>query len=117
MNEKTIYFKIMAKENTDVYQEGYVEIPEDIEVEPDWFYYDQNGVAQSRAITHHDGIGLTQIGANHEQEVELDSFANALSEEVDFIDDVILNADEEEHLIYIRKGIIIEVNEGAGDAE
>ena len=110
---KTINFKIIYNKNDDIYQEGYVEVPEDIEELPDWFYYDQNGFAQPRVFTNHDGIGLTQVGATTEQLNELDVFYKAVNDEVDFIDDAILTADEDENRTYVRENLTLIINEGA----
>ena len=88
-------------------------MPDDVEELPDWFYYNQEGFAQPREFTNHDEIGLTQIGATNKQETELDSFAKALHDEVDFINDVILTAEEDENRTYIRNDITIIVNDGA----
>lgn len=111
---KTIEFQILYNKNNDIHQEGYVEVPSDVEELPEWFYYDQNGFVVPREFTHHDGIGLTQIGATAEQESELQRFYEIVHlEEVDFIDEVILTADEDEHRTYIRDDITIIVNDGA----
>lgn len=110
---KTIFFKIISNENENIYQEGYVEVPDDVEELPEWFYYNQEGSAQPQIFTNHDEIGLTQIGATPEQEAELESFWKALDNDVIFIDDVILTAEEDENRTYVRNDITIIVNEGA----
>jgi len=110
---KTINFKIISNKNENIYQYGYVEVPEDVEEMPEWFYYDQNGFAIPRVFTHHDEIGLTQIGATSEQEAELEAFWKALDDEVDFIEDAILTADEDENRTYVRENITLIINEGA----
>ena len=70
----TIYFKIISKKNREVYQEGYVEIPYDVEEQEEWFYYNQSGMVQPRMFTHHDGIGIKQIGATFDKEQEISKF-------------------------------------------
>ena len=111
---KTINFKIISNKNENIYQEGYVEVPEDVEEMPEWFYYDQNGFAIPRVFTHHDEIGLTQIGATDEQASDVDEFNRIIfADEIDFINDAILNAEEDENRTYVRKDITIIVNEGA----
>ena len=112
---KTIDFKIISNENDNIYQHGYVEVPDDVEELPDWFYYNQEGLTQPRVFTHHDEIGLTQIGATAEQEAELESFWRALDDELDFIDDAILTADEDENRTYVRENLTIIINEGDAD--
>lgn len=110
---KTINFKIISNKNENIYQEGYVEVPEDVEEMPEWFYYDQNGFAIPRAFTHHDEIGLTQIGATDEQASDIEEFNRVIMDEIDFINDAILTADEDENRTYVRNDITIIVNDGA----
>ena len=111
---KTIKFKIISNENKKIYQEGYVEVPEAVEEMPEWFYYDQNGFDVPRAFTHHDGIGLTQIGATDEQKSEIEKFNEIVFvDEIDFINDTILTAEETENRTYVRNDITIIVNDGA----
>ena len=70
--------------NIEVYQEGYVEIPDDVEESEDWFYYNQSGMVQPRMFTHHDGIGIKQIGATFEQEQEISEFLQEV--QYDYVD-------------------------------
>ena len=108
---KTINFKIIYNENEDIYQVGYVEVPDDIEEESDWFYYDQNGFAQPRVFTHHEGVELT---ATPEQIAEIEKFNEIIYvDEVDWVNDVILTAEEDENHTYVRNDITIIVNKGA----
>lgn len=102
---KTVYFKIESTKNPQIYQEGYVEIPEDIEEPCEWYYYDQTGMTQSRPFTHHDGVGLT---ATEEQNYEIEQFKELVQYElVDFVNEVILNAEEDEHETYKKRNIKI----------
>lgn len=110
---KTINFKIISNKNENIYQYGYVEVPEDVEEMPEWFYYDQNGFAIPRAFTHHDEIGLTQISATDEQESDIEEFNRIIMDEIDFINDAILNAEEDENKKYVHNDITIIVNDGA----
>ena len=110
---KTINFKIISNKNENIYQEGYVEVPEDVEEMPEWFYYDQNGFAIPRVFTHHDEIGLTKIGATDEQASDIEEFNRVIMDEIDFINDAILNAEEDENRTYVRNNITIIVNDGA----
>lgn len=113
INMKTINFEIIANKNENVYQKGYVEVPEDVEEMPEWFYYDQNGFAIPRVFTNHDEIGINQISATDEQESDIEEFNKAIMNEIDFINDAILNAEENENRTYVRKDITIIVNDGA----
>lgn len=106
---KTINFEIIANKNENVYQKGYIEIPEDIEQTPEWFYYNQNGFAIPRVFTHHDDVELT---ATDEQIAEVEEFNEAIMDEIDFINDAILTADEDENRTYVRNDITIIVNDG-----
>lgn len=83
-------FEIRSIMNKNVYQKGYVEIPNDVEIEVDWFYENQSGLSQAREFTHHDGIGLSQIGATEEQEFEIEEFLHEVHES-EWVTDVILN--------------------------
>lgn len=107
---KTIKFKIISNKNENIYQEGYVEIPKDIEEMPEWFYYDQQGFAIPRVFTHHDDVELT---ATDEQIAEVEEFNEAIMDEIDFINDAILTADEDENRTYVSNNITIIVNDGA----
>ena len=108
---KTIYFKIISKKNREVYQEGYVEIPDDVEESADWFYYDQTGMVQPRMFTNHDGIGISQIGATFEQEQEISEFLQEVQYDyVDWVNDVILNSEEDEHETYEKGNLKIIIN-------
>lgn len=111
---KTIEFEIISSKNPQISQMGYVEVPADEEEMPEWFYYDQSGIPQPRMFTHHDGIGINQIGATDEQEKELDEFLNQVQFElVDFVDDTILLSEEDEHKTYQKGDLIIKINGGA----
>ena len=111
---KTIYFKIIFNKNNNIYQYGYVEVPEDVEDEPEWFYpewfyYDQYGLVQPRRFTHHDEIG---IRATDTQDMEIITFHNEIFKEIDFINDVILTSEESENRTYSRNNLTIIVNDG-----
>ena len=111
---KTIEFEIISKENPQIHQNGYVEVPADEEEMPEWFYFDQYGMTQPRMFTHHDGIGISQIGATDEQEKELDEFLTQVQFDfVDWVDEVILLSEEDEHETYAKGDLIIKINDGA----
>ena len=105
---KTINFKIISKKNREVYQEGYVEIPQNVEEPEEWFYYNQTGMAQSRPFTHHDGVRIHQ---SFDQENEIDRFIELVQYEyVDWVNDVILNSEEDEHETYEKGNLKIIIN-------
>lgn len=92
---KTIYFKIESTKNPQIYQEGYVEIPDDIEEPCEWYYYDQSGLTQPRPFIHHDGIGISQIGATNEQLHEIEEFSEEIYYSlVDWVEEVIIYSEE-----------------------
>lgn len=107
---KTIRFEIQSKLNPQIHQNGYVEIPNDEDEVPEWFYYDQQGFAVPRVFTHHDGIGLT---ATDNQEMEIINFNEDIQYNyVDWVHDVILTADEDENETYTKGTLIIQINDG-----
>ena len=111
---KTVEFKIQAKWNKDIYQVGYVELPDEEDEDVEWFYDDQNGFAIPNEFTHHDGIGLTQIGATEEQISEIDRFLELVRVDlVDWVQDVIIFSEEDENATYHRGDLIIIINDGA----
>nr|WP_304049909.1 hypothetical protein [Methanobrevibacter gottschalkii] len=111
MQEKIINFKIINKRNEEIYQEGYVEIPQNVEEPEEWFYYNQSGMVQPRMFTHHDGIGISQIGATFEQEQEISEFLQEVQcDYVDWVEDVILNSEEDEIRTFEKGSLIIELN-------
>ena len=111
---KTIEFKISSIKNPQIHQDGYVEVPSDENEMPEWFYYNQTGMAQPREFTHHDGIGITQIGATDEQLAELDAFDLAIHRDfVDWVNEVILLSRESDNRTYRKGDIVIKINEGA----
>ena len=85
-------FEIKSIVNGNIYQTGYVEIPDDVEEEAEWFYTNQSGLSQAREFTHHDDIGLSQIGATEEQEFEIEEFLNEVHQE--WVTDIILTFDK-----------------------
>lgn len=111
---KTIEFEVIFSKNPQIHQEGYVEVPADAEEEVEWFYYNQSGMPQPRMFTHHDGIGISQIGATDEQEKEIDEFLHQIQfDYVDYVDDIIILSEEDEHKTYHKGDLIIKINGGA----
>lgn len=111
---QTINFEIIYQPNPQIHQNGFVEAPDDIEELPNWFYYDQSGIAQPREFTHHDGVGISQIGATEEQTSEIDRFLYLIHFElVDFVNDTILLAFEDERTSFVKGDILIKINGGS----
>jgi hypothetical protein len=109
-----VNFEIIYAKNPNIHQDGYVEMPDDVEEDVEWFYYDQNGIAIPRQFTNHDEIGLTQIGATDEQKWEIDSFLTLINTEyVDWVNDVICTSDGNEQKTYTKGDLIIKINGGA----
>lgn len=106
---KTINFRIISKQNREIYQTGYVEVPDDLQEPSEWFYFDPTGMAQPREFTHHDGVGLTATDAQY---FEMEQFEESVHYKlVDYVNDVILNAEEDEHETYEKGDLIIKINE------
>ena len=89
---KTVNFEIKSIRNPNIHQNGYVEIPTDVEEEAEWFYENQSGLSQAREFIHHDEIGLSQIGATDEQEFEIEEFLNEVHQE--WVTDIVLTFDK-----------------------
>lgn len=113
-NMKTIEFEIIYAKNDNVHQDGFVEVPEDVEKFPEWFYVGNDGMPQPREFTHHDEIGIDQIGATEEQLAEIEHFKMQIHVEFpDYVNEVILTADEDEHRTCVKGDLIININGGA----
>lgn len=107
---KTIRFEIQSKENPQIHQNGFVEVPNNAEETPEWYYYDSQGFAIPRVFTHHDGVG---IRATDEQNTEVDKFLEYVNYTyADWVQDVILTAEEDENKTYTKGGLIIQINDG-----
>ena len=92
MNYTTIYFKI---ENKNCEQKGYVEIYEDDEYMPEFYYWNYNTGYQCQETIHHkrEEIG----GLTDEQINEIDEFKQLVNNTyVDSVLDFICMADEGE---------------------
>lgn len=113
INMKTIEFQITYAKNENVYENGYCEIPDDLDEEVEYFFYNQSGLTQPRRFIHHDEIGLNRIGATDEQMSEVDNFKLELAEFVDFIAEAIELAEEDDNRTYFKGDLIITINEGA----
>ena len=110
---KTIRFEICYAKNPQIHQNGYVEVPDGIDEVEEWFFYDQSGNVRSRMFTHHDGIGIDQIGATSEQQREIDKFLELVCVDLtDFVVDTIVWSEEDENETYVRGDLIIQINDG-----
>ena len=109
---KTIEFEISYAENQEIHQNGYVEVPDDEEDMSEWFYYNSQGFEIPRVFTHHDGIGISQIGATDEQLKELDDFKGELDKYCDYVDEVIQTSEQNENKTYTKGCLIIRINDG-----
>ena len=110
---KTIRFEIIYAKNHNIHQNGYVEVPDDESEEVEWFYYNQEGFEQPREFTHHDSIGITQIGATDEQQAEIDRFLELVNVDlVDWVTDTIVISEEDENETYFKGNLIIHINDG-----
>ena len=92
MDSKIIYFKV---ENENCEQKGYVEIYENDEYMPDWYYWNYNSGYQSQETIQHkkEEIG----GLTDEQIEEIEEFKQLVNNTyVDWILEFILMADEGE---------------------
>ena len=108
-NMREINFEIRSNKNKEIYSEGYVEIPYDIEAEDvDWYYWTGNGY-QSRWFTHHDGVILSPT---EEQNNEVDQFMADYADDCDWIDTVIVQSEEYENKTYVRENLTLTINEG-----
>ena len=109
---KTIRFEITYIKNPQIHQKGFVEVPDDIKEIGEFYYYDQYGFAIPREFTHHDGIGLTQIGATDEQLAELDKFLYQVHIEcVDWVAEIIC-FEEDENRTFRKGDLVFQINDG-----
>ena len=92
MNYTTIYFKI---ENQNCEQKGYVEIYEDDEYMPEFYYWNNNNGYQSQEKIYHKKEEIT--GLTNEQINEIEEFKELINNTyVDNVLDFIFMADEGE---------------------
>ena len=92
MDSKIIYFKI---ENENCSEQGYVEIYNNDDYMPDWYYWSYNSGYQSQETIHHkrEEIG----GLTEEQINEIEEFKQLVNNTyVDWILEFIFMADEGE---------------------
>ena len=106
MNYTTIYFKI---ENKNCEQKGYVEIYEDDEYMPEFYYWNYNTGYQCQETVYHKNEMIT--GLTDEQISEIEDFKELVNNTyVDWVNDVILNSEEDEHETYEKGNLKIIIN-------
>ena len=108
--EFDVSFKIVSNKNENVYCEGYVTINDEDAEDVDWYYWTGNGY-DSRPYYHHDSEQIT--GLTQEQSNEIDEFINDYMDDALWIDDAILQSDDDENGTYVRKNCTLIINEGA----
>lgn len=108
--EFDVSFKIVSNKNENVYCEGYVTINDEEAEDVDWYYWTGNGY-DSRPYYHHDAEQIT--GLTREQSNEIDEFINDYMDDALWIDDAILQSEEDEDRTYVRKNCTLIINEGA----
>ena len=92
MDSKIIYFKI---ENKNCIEQGYVEIYDDDEYMPDWYYWKNGQGYVQQEIVEHKREEIT--GLTYEQLCEIEYFKELVNNVyVDWILEFIFMADEDE---------------------
>ena len=92
MNSKIIYFKI---ENENCTEQGYVEIYDDADYMPDWYYWKNGQGYVQQEIVEHKKEEIT--GLTYEQLCEIEYFKELVNNVyVDWILEFIFMSDEDE---------------------
>ena len=105
-------FKIISNRNNDVYVEGYVTINDKDAEDTDWYYYDSQGMPTSQMFVEHDGVDGFK-GATDKQRWEVEQFRGDYGEDAFWIDECILQSDEDENRTHVRENLTLIINEGA----
>ena len=105
-------FKIVSNRNDEVYIEGYVNINDAEAEDVDWYYYDAQGMATSQMFVEHNGVDGFK-GATDKQKWEVEQFRGDYGEDAFWIDEVILQSDEDENKTHVRENLTLIINEGA----
>lgn len=100
---KTIDFEIIYAKNTDIYQTGYVLIPDNEEEEVEWIYITSMGFEQFREYTHNSNIYPDDTD-KFKEEIHMNY--------PDWVQEVIIFSEEDEHATYTKDDLIIHINEG-----
>ena len=107
-----VEFKIVSNRNEEVYVEGYVTINDAEAEDVDWYYYDAQGMATSQMFVEHDGVDGFK-GATDKQKWEVEQFRVDYGEDAFWIDEVILQSDDDENKTHVRENLTLIINEGA----
>ena len=109
-----IEFKLQSVKNPQVSIEGQVEIFDSLGVDTMWEYYDaSHGEYTKELCVNHDGEAIT--GLTREQEYEIMAFRDNYESNSDFIDDYILQANEDENSTIERCDMLIIIGDGGAD--
>lgn len=106
-----VSFKIVSNRNSEVYVEGYVTINDEEAEDADWYYYDAQGMATSQMFVEHDGVDGFK-GATDKQQWEVEQFRADYGEDAFWIDEVILQSDDDENKTHVRENLTLIINEG-----
>ena len=104
-----VNFKIVSNKNKAIYVEGYVTINDEEAEDVDWYYWTGSQYNSQRCI-HHDEVKIS--GATWEQENEIAQFESDMADDCLFIDDVILQSDDDENGTYVRENVTLIINDG-----
>lgn len=104
-----VHFKVISNRNEEIYVEGYVTINDEEAEDADWYFWQGSQYGNQRKI-HHDGIEIT--GATVEQENEIAQFESDLADDGIWIDDCILQSDDDENKTHARENLTLIINEG-----
>lgn len=104
-----VEFKIVSNRNNEVYVEGHVTINDEEAEDVDWYFFDGIQYSSQRKIFH-DGIATENNW--FEQENEIAQFESDLVDDGIWIDDAILQSDEDENCTYVRENLTLIINEG-----
>ena len=104
-------FKIVSNRNSEVYVEGYVTINDAEAEDVDWYYYDAQGMATPQIFIEHDGVDGFK-GATDKQQWEVEQFRADYSDDSFWIDEVILQSDDDENKTHVRENLTLIINEG-----
>ena len=110
--EITVHFKIVSNKNENVYIEGYVDINDEEAEDVEWYYYDAQGFATQHMFVEHNQVDGFK-GPTYEQQVEIDTFRDDYAADALWIDECILQSEEDENRTYLRENCTLIINEGA----
>lgn len=105
-----VNFKIVSNRNKEVYIRGYVTINDEKGEDVDWYYYNASGFPDTQMFIEHEGVKIT--GATDEQKNEVEQLRNDYFEDAFWIDNAILQSEEDENRTYVRANCTLIINEG-----